>query len=325
MADDLSELVARIRPLDDAAMGATFDRTPGGQALGKLGGLAVWLSGVQVQSPPRPLVRKRVVLLAADHAPDGDAAVRVRDVLGGGAPVARLARLANAEVRVVDIGVAGDLSADAPAAALQHKVSSVAGLFSRESAASVADVLAALRADAAIADDEADGGTDLLVAAELGGGATAAAAIVCATTGTEPVDAVPRGAAWAPSVAAVRDGLRRAKASSLGPVDLLAELGGVGIAAMTGLLLGAAARRVPMVLDGVVPAAALLVAAQLAPQVLGYVVAGHRSTHPGHRVALEQLGLEPLLDVGAAAGEGCGALLALPLLDAATALSATPA
>jgi nicotinate-nucleotide--dimethylbenzimidazole phosphoribosyltransferase len=100
-------------------------------------------------------------------------------------------------------------------------------------------------------------------------------------------------------------------------VGLLAAIGGADLAAMTGLLVGAAARRTPVLLDGVVSGACALVAQRIAYRTPQWYLAGHRSTEPAHAAALERLGLDPLLDLGLRLGEGSGALVALPLLRAA--------
>jgi len=163
----------------------------------------------------------------------------------------------------------------------------------------------------ALADAEIDGGADVFVA--VAPVSVRASALVAALSGAEPVEVVASGAAWARDVAEVRDLLRTHRGA--GPADLVQAL---GFPALTGLLVGAARRRTPVVLDGLAPCAAALAAETLAPLAVTYFVAGHVTPHPGHRRALEKLALEPLLDLGIRADGG--ALLALPLLDAAVAL-----
>jgi nicotinate-nucleotide--dimethylbenzimidazole phosphoribosyltransferase len=163
----------------------------------------------------------------------------------------------------------------------------------------------------ALADAEIDGGADVFVA--VAPASVAAAALVAALSGAEPVDVVAPGAAWARDVAEVRDLLRTHRGA--GPADLVDALGSP---ALVGLLVGAARRRTPVVLDGLAPCAAALAAETLAPLAVTYFMAGHVTPHPAHRAALATLALEPLLDLGIRADGG--ALLALPLLDAAVAL-----
>jgi nicotinate-nucleotide--dimethylbenzimidazole phosphoribosyltransferase len=311
-----------VPPLDEAAMTAAYDRQqtltkpPG--ALGKLEGLSVWLAGVQAACPPRPLARKRLVVFAGDHGvarlgvsayPPEVTAQMVTNITSGGAACNVLARRADVGVRVEAVSV-GDPS----------------GAISVEPAVPYDVAEAAFARGVAIADEEVDSGADVLIAGDMGiGNSTVAAALVCAVTGAEPHEAVGRGtgvddAGWARKVTVVRDALRRSRATTLEPLALLAEIGGADVAAMTGFLAGAARRRTPVVLDGVVSGACALVASRIAPGCVTYFAAGHRSTEPAHRIALESLGLEPLLDLGLRLGEGTGALLALPLLDAAVAV-----
>ena len=200
-----------------------------------------------------------------------------------------------------------------------------AGRIDREDALDVDELEAAVRAGRELADDEAAAGTDLLLVGHLGvGGTTAAAVIVAALTGVEPVAVVGRGsrldgaaiddATWMRKAAAVRDALRRAKAADRDPAALLRIAGGADLAALAGLLAQSAARGIPVVLDGLVTLAAALVADRLAQGARAWWLAGQAEPEPAHRLALEQLGLSPLLDLGVGGGDGTGALAALPLL-----------
>ena len=177
----------------------------------------------------------------------------------------------------------------------------------------------------AIADDEIDRGADLLIAGDMGiGNTTPAAALVAVLTRSEVVDLVGRGTgidddAWMRKCAAVRNAAHRGSVHRGDPLSLLAEVGGPDIAAMTGFLLQAAVRRTPVLLDGVVTGAAGLVAHRISPAAKTWWVAGHLSTEPAHARALDRLGLEPLIDFHLRVGEGTGALMALPALQAAAA------
>jgi nicotinate-nucleotide--dimethylbenzimidazole phosphoribosyltransferase len=185
-----------------------------------------------------------------------------------------------------------------------------------------AEALAALDVGAAVAADLVGGGAGCLVTGDMGiGNTTPAAAIVAAFTGLPAATVTGRGtgiddAGLARKVAAVEAGLARLRADA-DAVDVLAEVGGLEIAALAGFIVGGAAARTPVVVDGVIALAGACVAGALAPDVLGYCVAGHRSTEPGASAALDHLGLEPLLDLGLRLGEGTGACLAVPLLAAA--------
>jgi nicotinate-nucleotide--dimethylbenzimidazole phosphoribosyltransferase len=166
-------------------------------------------------------------------------------------------------------------------------------------------------------------GNRCLVTGDMGiANTTAAAALICAFTGADPAAATGRGtgiddATLARKTAVVAAALRRHEPDPADPIGVLAAFGGLEHAALAGFVLGAAALRVPVLLDGVNAGAAALVAAALAPAATGYCIAGHRSAEPGHGHALAHLGLQPLLDLGMRLGEGTGALLSLPVLQAA--------
>jgi nicotinate-nucleotide--dimethylbenzimidazole phosphoribosyltransferase len=161
------------------------------------------------------------------------------------------------------------------------------------------------------------------VAGDMGiANTTPAAVLIAALADAEPVQVVGRGsgiddAGWMRKVTAIRDALRRARPALDDPVALLATAAGADFAALTGFLLESAVRRTPVLLDGVVPAAAAMVAREIAPPAVSWWLAGHRSTEPAHRIALERLSLVPILDLDLRLGEGAGALVALPVLRAA--------
>jgi nicotinate-nucleotide--dimethylbenzimidazole phosphoribosyltransferase len=337
VTDVLARLAANIqRPDEDARMAARERQAvltkPAG-SLGRLEDLSVWLAGVQGSCPTRPLERVRVVVFAGDHGvattgvsayPAAVTAQMVRNVLSGGAAVNALARLAGAQVRVVDMAVDADLS-DLPADVGEHKVRRGSGRIDIEDALTRDEVERAFAAGLAIADSEIDSGADLLVAADLGiGNTTPAAALVGALTRNDASLVTGRGtgiddATWMRKCAAVRDAMRRARPVLGDQLQLLATAGGADIAAMTGFLLQAAARRTPVVLDGVVSGASALVAQRIAFRAADWWVAGHLSSEPAHALALNRLSLDPLLDLGLRLGEGTGALLAVPLVKAAAA------
>ena len=170
-----------------------------------------------------------------------------------------------------------------------------------------------------------DAGADLLIAGDMGiGNTTPATVLIAALTNTEPVAVVGRGtgiddAGWIRKTAAVRDALYRAQSVRYDPVGLLRVAGGADLAAMAGFLAQAAVRRTPVLLDGVVVTAAALAAERMAPGGRAWGQAGHRSTEPAHTLALGQLELEPILDLGMRLGEGSGAVVALPVVRAAIA------
>ncbi|TVT53683.1 nicotinate-nucleotide--dimethylbenzimidazole phosphoribosyltransferase [Amycolatopsis rhizosphaerae] len=298
-------------------------------SLGRLEELGAWVAACQGTCPPRPFARPRVVVFAGDHGiaakgvsayPPEATAQLVRALLDGGGVPGTLAAVAGAGLRVADLAVNGET----PVA--EFKVRQGSGSIDVEDALTGDEVIAALRAGIALADAEIDAGADLLAAGDLGVGVgTPSSVLIAALTGSEPVAVVGRGSgiddtAWMRKAAAIRDALRRARAVLADPVALLRTAGGADLAAMTGFLAQAAIRRTPVLLDGLAAAAAALVAEELAPGARSWWLAAHRCAEPAHRLALEHLGLEPVLDLHIRLGQGAGALTALPVLTMAVRL-----
>jgi nicotinate-nucleotide--dimethylbenzimidazole phosphoribosyltransferase len=261
----------------------------------------------------------------------------VANFLGGGAAINVIAREVGARVVVVDAGIAtpvpglADLPAD-QALFVAGNIRAGTGNLSIEPAMTLEEARQALELGATVATDLVAGGADCLVTGDMGiGNTTPSAALIAAFTGHEAADVTGRGTGVSDAVLevkidAVSRGLGRAAAShgvgaahlvKLPPATLLAELGGLEIAALTGFIVGGSAAGVPVVVDGVIALAAALAAVAMAPDCRGYVAAGHRSTEPGASIALAHLSLEPLLDLGLRLGEGSGGCLALPVIRTA--------
>jgi nicotinate-nucleotide--dimethylbenzimidazole phosphoribosyltransferase len=332
--DLIAETIAAIRPPDATAMDAARahqDRlTKPRGALGALEELSVRLAGVAGACPPPLPEPAAVAVFAADHGvhaqgvtpwPQEVTGQMVQNFLAGGAVVNAFAREVGADVRVVDVGVRTDL----PAAD---------GLLVRKTAHGTADltlgpamtpeqVRAAVEAGIETARELVADGHRCLITGDMGiANTTASAALIAAFTGRAPEDVTGHGtgidaATHARKVEVVRTALDRARPELGGPLEILAQVGGLEHAAITGFILGGAAARVPVLLDGVIAGAAALAAVALAPDARAVCVAGHRSAEPGHAVALAHLELTPLVDLGLRLGEGTGALLALPLARAA--------
>lgn len=304
--------------------------------LGRPAELADWLAAVQGQAPARPLTRARAVVFAADHGiaalgvstrTAGTASLLARAIVDGSAPVSVLARAYGAQVRVVDMALDCD-PADLPADVTAHRVRRGSGRLDVEDALTREEAEQAFRTGMALADEEADTGTDVVLLGDVSvGGTTVAGVLIAALCGTDASVVTGRGSgiddlAWMRKCAAIRDGLRRARPVLGDQLALLAAVGGADFAAITGFLLQAAVRRMPVVLDGVVSAACALVAQRIAFRAPDWWQAGHASSEAGHAKALDRISLEPLLDHGARLGGGVGSVLALPMLQAAAAFSA---
>ncbi|MET9935650.1 MULTISPECIES: nicotinate-nucleotide--dimethylbenzimidazole phosphoribosyltransferase [unclassified Streptomyces] len=306
-------------------------------ALGRLDELGEWLSAAQASVTVRAIGQPKVVLFAGDHGVAsldvsgrraGTAHELVRAVLDGVSPVAVLARSMDVPVRVVDAGLDCDPEL-LPAEVVRHRIRRGSGRIDVENALTSEEATAALRLGVAIADEEADSGTDLVVLGDLSvGGTTPASTLIAALCGTDASVVTGRGGAgiddlaWMRKCAAVRDALRRARPVLGDQSALLTAVGGADLAAMTGFLLQASVRRMPVILDGVVGAACALVAQRAAFRAPDWWLAGQVSGEPAQSKALDRMALNPLLDHGVHVGEGTGALLALPLVQAAAALAA---
>ncbi|MDM4720081.1 bifunctional adenosylcobinamide kinase/adenosylcobinamide-phosphate guanylyltransferase [Micromonospora sp. WMMA1363] len=282
-----------------------------GAGFGALDRVVAFAAATQGTPTPAPWDSVRVLLVYGDHAggaaagtTPGESAHRARQARAGQGPLARLAAEAGASLQVIDAPPAGPIEAE-PALPLDQ-------------------VESALRQGWRLAEQAADAGVRLLVLGACGAGSeTAAAAVLAATAGAEPPTVLGRvvtdsgeydDPAWMVRCAAVRDALHRSRRSPRGATDILAELGGGDIAVATGVLLGATARRLPVLLDGPVGVAAGLVSRDLAGQARHWCLLADHGGHPAVRLAADVLGLTPLLDLRLDLGEGANALVALPLL-----------
>ena len=304
-------------------------------ALGRIADVGVRLAGLAGTCPPPVPEPAVVAVFAGDHGvhargvtpwPQEVTGQMVANFLAGGAAVNAFANQVGAEVVVVDVGVASPVD-EAPGL-LPRRIRPGTADMTTGPAMSRDDARAALVVGVEVARDLVAAGNRLLVTGDMGiANTTASAALVSAFTGASPELVTGRGtgiddAMLAHKAAVVRTALDRhgllgTTAAVEDPLGALAAVGGLEIAGIAGLLLGGAALRTPVVVDGVVAGAAALVAAALAPSASHAWLAGHRSVEPAHTLALTHLGLEPLLDLGMRVGEGTGALLAAPLVAAA--------
>lgn len=300
---------------------------PGG-ALGRLGDLGVWLAACQGQVPPRPVANVRLAIFAGDHgvAAHGVSAYPAeitRAMVGvfaaGGAGVNALATANDVHVRVVDVSV--DDESTGP-----DKVRRGSGAIHLEDALSTDELDRAMAVGERVAQEEIAAGADLLLSGDMGiGNTTPAAALIAAALGLPASEVVGRGtgvddAGLDRKTEVVDAALRRAGDRVADPLDTVRALGSADLAASTSYLLTAARAGVPILLDGLMAVACALTADRIEPGVAAWCTAGHRSTEPAQSLALDKLGLEPLLDLGMRLGEGSGAVAAVPLVRSAAAL-----
>ena len=334
--DDAVTRVGTIDTASEDAARALHDRlTKPRGALGFVEDIGVRLSGIAGVVPPPVPVPAAIAVFAADHGvvrqgvtpwPQEVTAQMVANFVAGGAAINVLARQMGATVTVVDVGVASELE-DAPAL-LKRKVRAGSRDLATGPALRAEEVERALDVGAEVAALLVGDGARVLVTGEMGiGNTTATAAVIAMLTGRPAADVTGRGTGiddemLRRKIAVIARALERAGGlaggdSPLGSRTVLAEVGGLEIAALCGFVVGAAAARVPVIVDGVVAGAGLLAAVDLCPQVIDFAFAGHRSTEPGAGAVLEHTGLRPILDLDLRLGEGSGACLALPVLEAA--------
>jgi nicotinate-nucleotide--dimethylbenzimidazole phosphoribosyltransferase len=314
-----------------AAQAELDQKTKPRRSLGRLEQLAVQIAAVRGTIRPAPLAAA-VVVAAADHGyaanqvsayPQQVTAQMLQTAAAGGAAISVLARQAPARLVLVDVGLLHPL---------RHpnirslRIAAGTRDATHGPAMTKPQTLRALAAGSALARELAADGISLLAPGEIGiGNTTAASALTAAMLGLPPRAVCGRGtglddAGLRRKIATVEAALAANSTSAAPPLETLAALGGLEIAFLTGAILGAAANKQLIVLDGLVVAAAALIAARLAPDCSGYLIAAHRSPEPGHRHLLEALQLEPLLQWQLRLGEASGAALTLPLIHAAAAL-----
>ena len=336
--DDAVEAIGLMGLLDLQAMALATERldrlTKPVGSLGRLEELATILAGITGR-PAAPVGRPRLVIAAGDHGvtrqgvsayPSEVTPQMVANFLAGGAAINVLAEAVGASVTVVDVGVAGPIPRTRRdrrrgGRLIRARVADGTADMTLGPAMGRAACLRAIGVGLHTVAELVDGdGVDVLGVGEMGiGNTTAASAIVAALTG-EPVDAVTgRGTgldddARRRKVAAIERALGVNQPDPNDPVGVLAALGGYEIAALVGLILGAAARRIPVVLDGFITGAAALVAVALQPALAPRLLASHRSSEPGHAIVLERLGLRPYLELDLRLGEATGAALLIGLL-----------
>ncbi len=292
-------------------------------SLGRLEELSIQLAGVTGR--PLPSVEERVIVtMAGDHGvvaegvsafPQEVTPQMVLNFLRGGAAINVLARQAGARVVVVDMGVASEMTPHA--GLVDKKVARGTGNIARGPAMSREQAVRCLIAGVEVAETELAKGLDIVGTGDMGiGNTTPSAAIAAAMTGRPAVEIVGRGtgvddAGLARKAAVVERALAVNHPDAADALDVLAKVGGFEIGGLAGLMLGAAAHRRPVVVDGFISTAAAMIAVGLAPQVRPYLIAAHRSQERGHQIMLESLGLKPLLDLDLRLGEGTGAALGI--------------
>jgi len=308
---------------------STLTKPPG--SLGRLEDISIRLAGMKAD--PLPAVsRKAVIVMAADHGvalegvsafPADVTAQMVINFLSGGAAINVLARQAGAQVTVVDIGVASDF--DPKLSGLWHrKVARGTRNMAKEPAMTRAEAEKALACGMEVLAEVAEKGLDLVATGDMGIGNTTPSAAIVAVLAGLPVKAVTgRGtgiddAGLAHKIAVIEQAIAFNRPDPADALDVLSKVGGLEIAGLAGVMIAAAARRIPVVVDGFISTAAAMIAVGLVPDVRHYLFCSHQSVEIGHRAMHQHLGLYPLMDLGLRLGEGTGAVLAFHLIEASS-------
>ena len=332
MENSINDLISNIRPLDEEAMKAARERQsnlakPAG-SLGMLEELSIQVAGIQGR--PMPEIRNKVVIvMAADHGvaveevsayPSEVTRQMVSNMLKGGAAINILSRQVGVRVVLVDIGVAYDFP-EHPGL-INRKIRAGTGNIKTGPAMSRKEAVEAVLVGAEVANNEIGWGADIIAMGEMGiGNSTPSAAIAGVITNKPVSDIVGRGTGvddegLKRKITAVERALLVNNPNRNDGLDILAKVGGLEIAGLVGVVLAAAVNHQPVVVDGFISSAAAMIAVILCPQVRDYLIAAHNSREKGHKMILDWLELTPVIDLHLALGEGTGAILAIPIVEA---------
>lgn len=334
----LDKTIAAITPADAAMRRTARQRLDQlaipHWALGRMMNLAEDLAAITGSMQPC-VTRKSIAVMAGDHGivaagvskfPQAVTVEMVRNFVNETASINALARQVGAQVTVVDVGVAGDLSELAQSGKIvAKKIAYGTANFAVGPAMSRDQAMQSVEVGIEVAEQLADS-TDLFGTGDMGIGNTSPSSAIIATLCDRCVaDVTGRGTglddeALSAKITILEQALILNRPDPQDGLDVLAKVGGFEIGAIAGLILGAAAQKKPVMIDGIISSAGALIAASLAPACKDYMIAGHRSVEQGHHIALEYLGKQPLLDLDLRLGEGTGGALAMNLVEAAVAI-----
>lgn len=329
----IEKVISQIQPLDQAAMRSARARqdmlTKPQGSLGRLEELSIQLAGITGNAIP--LIKDKVIItMAGDHGvvaegvsayPQEVTPQMVLNFLAGGAAINVLARHINARVVIVDMGVAVDIPASD--ALIVKKVAYGTANMCNGPAMTRAQAEESIQRGIEIVLAEISRGADIIGTGDMGiGNTTPSTAIASALTKRHPKEIAGRGTGVDDEglnrkISAIERALNINKPNVNDGLDVLAKVGGFEIGGLVGVMLGAASRKKPVMIDGFISTAAAMIAVSLAPQCRDYLIAAHRSKENGHGIMLDWLGLKPLLDLDMRLGEGTGAALSISFAEAA--------
>lgn len=329
---DITTLIRSVKPLDaksqKQARVKQDNLTKPKGSLGRLEDLSIQLAGIYRTAAPK-ITKKAIFTMAADHGVCAEGvsaylpevtAQMVMNFASGGAAINVLGRHVGADVIVVDMGVASDMSW--PSSIVSRKVRKGTRNMMREPAMTSSEASDAIKHGAELGVNAAENGYDLIGIGDMGiGNTTSASALTAVFTGRPIAEVTGRGTGLdedglQKKIKVIEEVINLRRPDPSRPLDVLQRVGGLEIAGMAGVIIGAASRGVPIVLDGFISSSSALIAAGLAPESKSYMIASHRSVEKGHRAILDYLGLEPILDLRMRLGEGTGAALAMNIIEA---------
>jgi len=333
MGDSLSRTLKQIKPLDSKAMEAARARqdelTKPKGSLGRLEELSIQIAGIHGKVIAG-FEHKAIITIAADHGvvnervtlyPQEVTAQMVSNFLSGGAAINVLARFVGTRVIVVDMGVASDLPSHS--GLICRKIAYGTKNMAQQAAMTSDEAVSSIEVGIEIVEAEIAKGLDIVGTGDMGIGNTTPSSAICAAITGEPVEKVTgRGEGLdneqlAHKVRVIEKALALNKPNPREPIDVLAKVGGFEIGGLAGVMLGAAAHHIPVVIDGFISGAASLIATELSPSLKSYLIPAHLSAESGHKVLLQYLELTPLLNLEMRLGEGTGAALGMAIVEAA--------
>jgi nicotinate-nucleotide--dimethylbenzimidazole phosphoribosyltransferase len=333
MSDLLKPTIQNIKPLDNNAMSLARARqdvlTKPTGALGRLEELSIQIAGIQGKEKPQ-VKQKAVFVMAADHGvaregtsayPQEVTAQMLLNIARGGAAITVLSRQVGARVIVVDIGVAGETSDFQNV--IHHKIAQGTQNLLKGPAMTIEQATEAIETGIELVNAEFNKGLEIAGTGEMGIGNTTPSSAICAVmTGKSVADVTGRGTGLDDKqlqrkIEIINKAIVVNKPDRNKPLEVLAKVGGLEIGGLTGVILGAAANRIPVMVDGFISGAAALIAAGLCPQSKDYMIASHISVEPGHRLLLQHLGLKPFLDLNMRLGEGTGGVMGMVVVESA--------
>jgi nicotinate-nucleotide--dimethylbenzimidazole phosphoribosyltransferase len=329
---EMKKTIERIKALDETAMKIARERqdtlTKPTSSLGTLEDISIQIAGVTGNPTPR-IKDKVIITMAGDHGvtdagvsayPKEITGQMIYNFLNGGAAINVLARHVGARVVVVDMGVAEDIKDET---LVSKKIAHGTANMIKGSAMTREDAVRSIEAGIEVLELEAEKGMDIVGAGDMGiGNTTPSSAIAAVITGEAVKEVTGRGTGiddntLEKKIKVIEEAIRVNAPDKKDPIDVLAKVGGFEIGGMAGVMLAAASRRIPVVIDGFISGAAALIAYGIAPPVKDYMIAAHRSVERGHSVVLDYIGLKPLLDLDMRLGEGTGAALGISIVEAA--------